>query len=123
QFSNRGEDSADIRVDHTLTIDGHQLHRPGRQLGRPGGGDEPGDVLRHSSVNLKRRAALSQVTMRTTSSGAPAKMRSRNSRDFGHVDSACGKSLPHSMLSTPIASRSWIARSSSMNSTNMLRCQ
>src|SRR5437660_4242841 len=50
--------------------------------------------------------AFSDVILRRSSSGTPLKIRSRNSRDFGHVDSACGKSLPQSMLSTPMTSRS-----------------
>ena len=50
--------------------------------------------------------AFSDVILRRSASGTPVKIRSRNSRDFGHVDSACGKSLPQSMLSTPMTSRS-----------------
>src|SRR5437763_9253851 len=61
--------------------------------------------LNQTTLNLKSFAALSTVILRRSSSGAPAKMRSRNSRDIGQVDSACGKSLPHSMVSTPMTSR------------------
>src|SRR5712691_1511964 len=67
----------------------------------PGGSARPGKAGAHldaSGCQLTRNpnsfAAFSAVILRTTSSGVPAKMRSRNSLDFGQVDSACGKSLP-----------------------------
>src|SRR5262249_41977514 len=87
------------------------------------GGPFRGPPFPQFNLNPNIFAAFSAVILLTTSFGGPPKMRARNSRDFGQVDSACGKSLPHSMLSTPIVSRSLMPRSSSMNSTNMLRRQ
>src|SRR5262245_8172786 len=126
----RVECAPDVPDQHALAIDDDPLHRAGRQLGGRGHRHEAFDHAARRPVppaqwssKPNMRAAFSEVIFFRSGSGTPANMRVRKSRDFGHVDSACGKSLPHSMVSTPISSRSLTPRSSSMNSTNMLRRQ
>src|SRR5712691_1660876 len=124
------EGAVHVDQQHAFAVHYHPLHVAGGEVRNLTHRDKSSHLLSVptkvvASLRLKRNsfAALSEVILRRSASEAPAKIRSRNSCDIGQVDSACGKSLPHSMVSTPMMSRRRIPQSSSMNSTNMLRCQ
>src|SRR5205085_12503714 len=93
-------------------VEGHAVTVPRRRAASSG---------RYTSSMWYRRAALSQRMLCATSSEMPAKFVSIVEREFGQVESACGKSEPHMKVSFPMISALSTPIGSSMKVTHTWR--